>query len=595
MTRLILVFSLVCCCFFAAAQEAQGLDSLKSSYEKATDFESRFYALRDLAKVAMNISPAQADDYGRKLIEMAEESRNRKFIVTAYLENGRRCGFFSGRKEYFDRAINYFNQALSIARENKMDEERAMAQMSLSATWLTAPDLDRSQAFANEAFSILSVLKSDSLRVLAHITLANVYLARNEKILSLRNYLQALQMAEEMKNHTLMRASYLGLSGFYSNINAYDKAIDYAMLAFRELSNLKDRSVRYQRAIDMSNIGRLYSFRKNYEMAIHYYERSIAIADSVKFSTLKAPAYSALLDLYLQMDQPERALSWLRSESGLNLQKFMTTFGFSKSIDRAFAIVYTGLGKYDSAKSRFAIAAPFFEQGSNEGNKLGYYAQVANMYEKTGDHKKAIDYYLRAKEIAMGIGSLESLSRIAKHLDSLYAKTGEYELSYRYNSIYYQYKDSLEKMNREKDLAQVEATDEQQRLERARREEQERIRRKNNIQYMGITLGIAALFVVLVVFGMFRVSANTIRLIGFFAFLMFFEFVFLIFKKNIYSITHGEPWKDLAFMIGLAALLAPVHHWLEKKVIRYLTSHNRLTAAGKHIRLKLFRRKVEET
>lgn len=111
---------------------------------------------------------------------------------------------------------------------------------------------------------------------------------------------------------------------------------------------------------------------------------------------------------------------------------------------------------------------------------------------------------------------------------------------------------------------------------------------------MGITIGIVALFVMLVVLGMFKVSANTIRLIGFFAFLMFFEFVFLIFKKNIASITEGEPLKDLAFMIGLAALLVPLHHWLEHKVIKYLTSHNRLTASGKTLMSKVFVRKSND-
>jgi hypothetical protein len=47
-------------------------------------------------------------------------------------------------------------------------------------------------------------------------------------------------------------------------------------------------------------------------------------------------------------------------------------------------------------------------------------------------------------------------------------------------------------------------------------------------------------------------------------------------------------------MIGLAALLLPLHHWLEEKVIHYLTSHNRLTRAGHHIKTKLFRRTKEE-
>ena len=32
-----------------------------------------------------------------------------------------------------------------------------------------------------------------------------------------------------------------------------------------------------------------------------------------------------------------------------------------------------------------------------------------------------------------------------------------------------------------------------------------------------------------------------------------------------------------ALLIGLAAILVPLHHWLEHKVIHYLTSHNRLS------------------
>jgi hypothetical protein len=93
---------------------------------------------------------------------------------------------------------------------------------------------------------------------------------------------------------------------------------------------------------------------------------------------------------------------------------------------------------------------------------------------------------------------------------------------------------------------------------------------------------------VLVMMGWFKVSATTIKAIGFFSFLIFFEFIFLVFKKNIYGLTHGEPLYDLAFMIGLAAILVPLHHWLEHKVIHFLTSHHMLKLRGN------FSRKAEE-
>jgi hypothetical protein len=72
--------------------------------------------------------------------------------------------------------------------------------------------------------------------------------------------------------------------------------------------------------------------------------------------------------------------------------------------------------------------------------------------------------------------------------------------------------------------------------------------------------------------GLFKVSPRTIKILSFFSFLLFFEFIFLIFKKQISVITHGEPWKDLAFMVLLAAVMVPLHHWGEKKVVEYLST-----------------------
>jgi tetratricopeptide (TPR) repeat protein len=291
------------------------------------------------------------------------------------------------------------------------------------------------------------------------------------------------------------------------------------------------------------------------------------------------------------MDQPIKALEYFNSSSGLELQQQLRNFGFTGIVDQAYGWIYTSMGKYDSARFYLSRAMDFFETRANEASKLNFYQMLAEFYQKSGDYKNAIIYYEKVKEMALKNGVLEYVELSAKHLDSLFLKTGDFQKSTYYNSVYYKFKDSIEQLNREKEITQVEAADEQQRLVRQQKAAEERKRRKNNIQYMSITIGIAASFIMLVVLGMFKVSANTIRFIGFFAFLIFFEFIFLIFKKNIYSITNGEPLKDLAFMIALAAILVPLHHWLEKRVLHYLTSHNRLTSAGKHLKLKFLGRK----
>jgi tetratricopeptide (TPR) repeat protein len=576
-------------------QQSAIADSLKKSLATATTVEKKVELLDALSRIMMNIDLKEAEKFGKQLITIAEESRDRRVMIKAYMSNGTRCSYFAGTQDYTNQAIGFYSQALGIAKQNKYDDAVGAAMMKLSVMYLVVPDKDKALNYANQAFSIISTLNNDSLKAEANNTYGDVYLARNDKIMALRSYLNALRIAEARianpsDKASLIRTSYLNLSGFYSGIEDHDRAIDYRMNAYEKLDHMTGRNVPYNRAIDLNSIGRLYSNKKNHDIAISYYEKSLAMADSLKFSTLKIPAYSSLLDEFLKMNQPQKALEYFNSASGQNLKGFLNNFGFSGGIAQAYGVIYSELGKYDSARYYFAQAAPYFEKNPNEQTKMSYYVNLGSLYTKTAEHNKAIELYLKVKDIADRTGQLEISERAAKQLDTLYSKTGNFQQASLYNSIYYKYKDSIETLNKEKELAQVEAVDEQQRQQRLAAEEEEKKTRRNNIQYMAITIGIVILFISLVVLGMFKVSATTIKMIGFFAFLMFFEFVFLIFKQRIKNITHNEPWKDLLFMIGLAAVLLPLHHWLEHKVIHYLTSHNRLTSAGHHIRRKLFRR-----
>lgn len=591
---LLLLFVFLSAYSYAPAQQAAAIDSMKKSLSEAKTLEQKTYWLDILSRTLMNHNLKEADKYGEQLIYLAEESRDRKQMVLAYMSNGTRCSYFATVQDYTQRAIEYFNKALTIARQNNLDDLVGAAYLKLAAIHLAIPDKEKALNYAQQAYPVISSIKNDSLAAELNNTFGHIYLSKNEKTVALRNYLTALRIAENIKNHALIRNCYVYLSSFYSGIEEYDKAIDYLMAAYKKLDDIKEKNVPYQRAIDVNSIGKLYSSKKSHDLAINYFERSIAMADSLKFSNLKVPAYTSLLNQYLRMDQPRKALEYFNSASGQGLKDFLSNFGFSGAIDQAYGVIYTELGQLDSAKFYFERAKPDFEKNPNETTKMYFYAQLGAYHKQAGEYLKSIEYYTRVKEIADHAGQLETAEKAAKHLDTLYRKTGDFQQASIFNSIYYQYKDSIDKLNKQKELSQVEAAEEQYRLKKLEEEKAEKKRRKNNIQYMSITLGIAGLFIMLVVLGMFKVSAKTIRLIGFFGFIMFFEFIFLLFKKNIYSLTDGEPLKDLAFMIALAAILVPLHHWLEHRVIHYLTSHNRLTASGKTLISRVFARKPSE-
>lgn len=569
----------------------QMIDSLNSKLGKTQSPKERVDILGNISRLYMNVDIAASDSVGRLIIEEAELSRDRKLMVEAMLINGERNSYFATRRENLTKAIEFYNKALELAKQYKLEKETIQCYISLSGIYRAVPDVEKSSANINQAMSYLETVNDDSLKVLGQLEQGNVQGLRREKLLSLRNYLGALRLAEEMKNVILEVQCYNALTNFYHSIKDYDRAIDYALKALNISGLIKPGNTAYQRVTAITAIGNLYSQKKSYDIANRYFQQSIHIADSLRYETLKIPAYMGILNNYLNAGRPADALRYL--DKSTEVKAFAAKFGLSGQLDYGYGYIYTDLGKYDSAKFYYDKAAPFFEQNSNETSKYVYYYQLGRMYRLSGNNKLAAENFLKSKEIGERIADPERIQIAVKELDTVYFNMGDYRQSKLFGAMYYQYKDSLDKLGKENDLLQAEAADEQQRLERKLKEEEENIKRKNNIQYTAITMGIVVMLVLLVVMGMFRVSAGFIKALGFFVFLMLFEFVFLVFKKNIHAITHGEPWKDLAFMIALAALLVPLHHWMEHKVLHYLTSHNRLTQAGHHIKNKLFKRNKE--
>ena len=542
--------------FLSKAQQNPALeDSLKRELSKATTSEKKVDILSDLSRILMNTNIPEADKYGKLLLQEAELSRDRKLMVKALLTNGERYSYFGSIKDYNQKSINYYNQALDLARKNDLDAERAETLLRLSAVYRQVPELDKAFNYASQASSIISTLdNSDSLKVMVSISLGNVYQDKKDRLLALRNYLNALTLAEEMKkkNSSLLRSCYYTLCNFYSGIKEYDKAIDYAKKAMDQLSTMekekeKKEGVKYSRVVDLYSLGNLYLVKKDFDMSQYFYEASIKLADSIKYEPLKMPGYNGLLNQYLREKQPQKALTYFNTNP--ILKKYITNFGMGQVIDEAYGVIYSDLGRFDSAKYYFEKAKPQYERISTPSGKMSFYAAYAGFLNKAGDTRSAIDYFLQAKSLAEQTSDLESQENIAKELDSAYAKIGDYRQSYAFNNLHSKLKDSLQKLGEEKDLMQMELKDEELRKARLDKEREEEVKRKHDLQYTAIAISIGVIFTLLVLLGAFRVSEATIKIVGFFAFILLFEFIILLADNRIHDWTHGEPLPVLSIKI----------------------------------------------
>lgn len=477
-------------------------------------------------------------------------------------------------EDNMNQAMDCYQRAEKTARTSDLDDELGFAYIGMARAVRGEGDYNQALNYNNLALSIASASSSDSLKVQAYSSIGNTYKYRNEKLLAFRNYLDAMNVAELSKRDDHVKLVNDAMMGFYASIEEYDKAIDYAM---KTMEIDKKHNDGYALLDDYNTIGRMFTSKKQMDLALSMYEKAIALADSLKFPVYSINTYLNIANMYFNNNEIQKGVAYLNGHP--QLLSFLRNAGMGFFLDLGYGSIYTDLGNYDSALYYFKKAEPEIEQKANPFGKYDFYRQFGDFYKQKKDYPMAITFYLKAWKIGEQTKDISELQLCAKNLDTLYDRAGDFKTAYSYNVLYNKYKDSLQSLAREADVLKLEVDNDNRRRDRLAKEEEEKTLRRHNIQYMGFTAGITALFVILVMLGFFMVSPRTIRAVGFFSFIFLFEFIILLADKQIHEWTHGEPWKILLIKIFLAAVLLPLHHWLEHKVIHYLSTRKKFTPA----------------
>ncbi len=513
---------------------------------------------------------ARAEAYGRQAVEAAEMSRDWMVMIKTYIKNGGRyfqSGELSGS---VDMAMQNFRQAENIAREEKLDEGLVLTDCALAEGYRQRGENDKALAYCNQAVSLAGESENDTLKVLVYTTLGRVYLERNEKLSSFRNYLKALDIAEQSKKDTLIRNVTQYLAYFYLSIHANDKGIDYAMRTAHLDRKMHDYS---EVSSDYETLGDLYTNKKEYDIALGYYEHERALGDSIHFPLSMISAYFHIFSLYLDSRQYQKGMAYLAQHP--QVLNYFDHTGQRFYFEEYFGDVYMQMGNLDSAAYYFKLAEPQAEAKGGPSIKQELYAQLGDFYRRKADLGKAEKYYLKERAIGQADGILPTREYAALMLDSVYLQMHNYQQAYFYHTEYTKDADSLRNLARETDLLKLEVDSDNRRREREAREDQLATEHRHNVQYMGFTVGLVLLFLLLVMMGWLAVPPSVIRTLGFLSFIFLFEFIILLTDKQIQGWTNEEPWKILMIKIVLAAILVPLHHWLEHKVIVYLSNRNR--------------------
>src|ERR1700754_192866 len=375
------------------------MDSLRRELSKAQTAADKVQFLLSLAQSCLDSTMSVS--YSNQAIEVAEMSRDRKVMANTYLLKGKRYLSNTEWAENLDKAIADLRRAEEIARENDLEFILEESYRDQAIAWHNKGDDQKALALTNQALSLAGNSENDSVKVLAYIAMGDQYMQMGEKLLSFRNFLEALSVAETGGNEYLLKSVYSYLRRFYASIHEYRKAIDYGMKEYAIDRKAWDV---FRMVPDEYEMGDLFAKNGQEGLALKMYEYAIALADSVHYEILKIDPYFRIFNMYFNSNQYAKGLNYLREHH--QLITILEGLGYKSFIDQVYGISFSDQGRFDSADYYFRRAEPDMEKKGSPSAHYDFYSALGDDYVRRKDYVRAVSYYKKAFGIGEAIKDL---------------------------------------------------------------------------------------------------------------------------------------------------------------------------------------------
>lgn len=553
---------------FCVAQFRKQIDSLTDLSNKITSDAEKVAVLDKLADLYYTFKlNKQGDSVLKQQLLIADLSNNNVLILKALFSDAISNISDAASAESFDKIVTFIQKGINYAKSKNQYDYIALGYSRMANILRKKGQNDKSLYEATQALQFLPNISSDSIKTIIYIELGNSYVARGEAVSAVRNYNHAFDIAVKIKSITLQSNIYHCFSEMYF---VFLKNKDVAKeFVIKSLQLNKEHNYVEGLIKDYFALYRITDEKS-------YLEKAISMSET--FHVYKYVLQSKILMFYYYMivdKNTDKALSYLEGEP--DVKESYKNLGPGNYYQTVGHIYYYG-NKFDSAKVYYKLAELDFEKNFDEKRSRALLKQIAGTYNKLNDLSNATTYYLKALTLSQKANDAKSVAEVSQNLSDLYEQQGEYKQAISFSRQAKRFNDSLGELSKARDIALLDVDRENRKHAEELRQEEQKLNYKRNIQYMAITISIGVVFIIMLIIGMFPVSKLTIKILGYIFFISLFEFIVLLIDTFLHKITHGEPLKIWLIKIVLIAMLVPLQHSLEHRLIKFLESRKLLKA-----------------
>lgn len=284
----------------------------------------------------------------------------------------------------------------------------------------------------------------------------------------------------------------------YFLLEDYPTALDifFSCLKLSESINLTTR------AADAANdIGRIYYNMENYGEALRYFDKALNYFTANKDEQRQGGVFNNIALIYYELDSIDLAVEFYNKALVIK-EKYGGKLDMA-TIYHNLGLVYMHTNQVDLAVENLESSKKIFIEMGYDRYAVNTTNNIGRAYFRDGRYDEALKYFAEGLEGAKKLNSAFLIMDNYKYQADCYARLNNYKEAYAYSNEYYNLKDSLLNLDKEKELAEIHARYENE----IREQENELLKNENKAKAATIKMQYILVIGILIIFMLVGVLA----------------------------------------------------------------------------------------
>jgi tetratricopeptide (TPR) repeat protein len=275
------------------------------------------------------------------------------------------------------KAIGFCREALALATD--IDDRKGMAASynNLGVAYKSQGALDKALDYYLQSLAIYDKLQNKAGIATAQNNIGTIYSMKKDYGQAMKYFELSHKAFKELGDNQRIIGSMNNLGILHSDLQLYEEALKYFSQSW-QLSKQNGK----QSSDPLNNIGNLYFRQGNYQKAVDYYERALAIARNENDNLAVLSITANLGEVFTKAGQGKKAQAYL--DQALTMSRDLQATVFEPQIMKSMSVNYAKQGQmkeaYETMLKYDAIREKIY--GEESSRKIAQMGMALDLHER---------------------------------------------------------------------------------------------------------------------------------------------------------------------------------------------------------------------